>query len=273
MVRAAKTTALISATLIGFGFTASWAEDVGNTDQHQSGYIITLGGFADVEPKFEGSRRYRVGFLPLFDVREANAKEWLNLPRDAVDFALFETESLRAGVVGNGRWGRDTNSLVRGYHHVGDINLSLEAGGFAEWWPYRFLRSRVEVREALVGANGAVCDLSADIVTHPLDALTWTAGPRLSLADANFMKSYYSVNAQQATRSGLPEYAAAAGTRSVGVGSMLRYKWNDGLSNIAFIEYQRIADSAFDSPLISRRGSPNQTTVGIGTSVSFSVGN
>lgn len=237
-----------------------------------SGYVVTLGGFGALEPRFEGSRRSSWGFIPVFDVRDAGDKEWLNLPRDGIDYALFETDRFRAGVVGNFRWERDTNSLIRGFRHVGDVNLSLEGGLFAELWPADWLRTRIEAREAVFGASGLTADLSLDLVTTPLPAFTWTAGPRLSLGDKRFMTSYYGVDSAQSAHSGLAEYRADAGIRSVGAGSMLRYKVTENFSALAFVEYQRLSDVALDSPLITRKGSPNQTTIGIGSSISFNIG-
>lgn len=238
----------------------------------KGGTIITLGGSGVLEPRFEGARRMSFGFIPLFDMRDAGDKEWLNLPRDGIDYALVETDTFRAGLVGSFRWERDTNSLVRGFRRVADIDLSLEAGLFAELWPAQWLRTRVEAREAVFGAQGLTADLSADVVTDLLPALTWTAGPRLSVGDARFMTSYYGVDAVQSLRSGLPAYKATAGVRSLGVGTMLRFKASDTVAYHAFVEYQRLSDIPMDSPLISHRGAPDQTTIGIGSSISFTIG-
>ncbi|MFX8708158.1 MipA/OmpV family protein, partial [Acinetobacter baumannii] len=93
---------------------------------------------------------------------------------------------------------------VRGFRRIRNIDVSLEGGGFAEYWPAHWLRSRVEVRDSFVGANGVVADLSADFVGHPFgDRWTATAGPRLSLADDQFMASYFGVTSAQSAKSGL----------------------------------------------------------------------
>ena len=238
----------------------------------QSGWIVTVGGFGDLEPTFEGARRHSLGFHPIIDYRALGSREWLNLPNDGFDFALIEAQDFRAGPVVNGRWQRDVSSLVRGFRHVGSIDLSAETGVFAEWWPAEFLRARIELREAVFGARGMIADLSADWVWRPAKQWTLSAGPRLSLADSAFMRSYYSVDTQQAISSGLPVYSAPAGVRSTGGGSMLKYKWSENVSTMAFVEYQRLATSAAESPLIDDRGSPNQLTFGLGLSYSFVVG-
>lgn len=249
------------------------AEEGGATGAaKQTGWIVTVGAFGDLEPRFEGSRRLGPGYHPIIDYRAAGSREWLNLPNDGFDFALIETDSFRAGPVVNGRWERDVNSLVRGFRRVGDINLSAEAGVFAEWWPADYLRTRVEMRDAVVGAKGVVADLSTDWVWRPDWRWTLSAGPRLSIADSAFMRGYYSVDNQQAMASGLPPYSAPAGVRSVGAGSMLKYKWSESIATMGFVEYQRLAPSAAHSPLIDDRGSPDQLTVGVGLSYSFTVG-
>jgi len=238
----------------------------------QSGWVVTLGGYGDLEPKFEGARHQGLWFHPIIDYRDVGSREWLSLPNDGFDFPLIVTEGFRAGPVVNGRWERDVSSLVRGFRRVRSIDLSAEAGVFAEWWPVEYLRTRVEVRDAVFGARGIVADLSTDGVWRPGDRWTLSAGPRLSLADAAFMQSYYSVDTAQSIRSGLPVYSAPAGIRSFGAGSLAKYKWSESISTMAFVEYQRLWTAAAESPLIDDRGSPNQLTVGVGMSFTFVVG-
>ncbi len=117
--------------------------------------------------------------------------------------------------------------LVRGFRHVGSINLSAEAGVFAERWPNIYARVSSYARQ-----------------------------------------SHYSVNSAQCVRSGLPP----AAIRSLGAGSLLKYKWSESITTMAFFEYQRLWTAAAESPLIDDRGSPNQVTVGLGISYSFVVG-
>src|SRR5262249_58007105 len=135
----------------------------------------------------------------IIDYRTVGSREWLSLPNDGFDFPLIVTDSFRAGPVANGRWERDVNSLVRGFRHVGAINLSAEAGVFAEWWPVGLLRTRVEARDAVFGAHGLVADLSADAVWRPEDRWTLTAGPRFPIAHPPFIPTYYSLHEPQPT--------------------------------------------------------------------------
>lgn len=235
-----------------------------------AGTIITIGGYGIISPEFEGSKNYEASFRPSFSWHKAGDRVWLDLPNDGLDIALFEGPNYRAGVVGNLRFQRDTNDVrPRGFKEVGSVDVSIEAGAFAEYWPSQSLRTRAEVRSALFGADGLIADLSADVVLHPVQRWTLTAGPRLSIADESFMDSYYSINASQSVTSGLAQYKADAGIRSYGVGASARYELTSNITTIGYVEYQKITGSAADSPLISDRGSSDQVTVGLGLKYSF----
>ena len=157
---------LVAIVMLASTAPVAWAQQsVWVTEtQSDAGWIITLGGYGDLEPKFEGARHHTFWFHPIIDFRAVGSREWLSLPNDGFDFPLIVTDSFRAGPVVNGRWERDVSSLVRGFRHVSTIELSAEAGVFAEWWPAGFLRTRVEARDAVFGASGIVADLSADAV-------------------------------------------------------------------------------------------------------------
>ena len=234
------------------------------------GYIVTLGGYGLIEPKFEGAKHQEFAGRPIFGLRTPGARVWLDLPNDGLEYEFIETDNFRAGAVGNVRWARQTDSLQRGFKHTRTIDLSVEAGGFAEYWPALWLRTRAEVRNAFVGADGVVADFSADIVAHP-GGERWTAtvGPRLSLADETFMASYYGVTPAQSATSGLAPYHANAGIRSYGAGTSLRYKWSDAWTTLGFVEYTHLATTPSESPLIDERGSPDLFTVGLGAKYSF----
>ena len=160
----------------------------------------------------------------------------------------------------------------RGYRHIGSVDLSIEGGAFAEFWPTEALRTRVEVRNSVIGGKGMVGDVSADAVWRPTPAMVVTGGPRLSLANMDFMSTYYTVDPSLAAASGLPVYYAKAGLRSYGAGSMLKYAWSDQWTTLAFVEYQRLAGSAGDSPVIASRGTENQVSVGLGATYTFKIG-
>jgi MipA family protein len=237
-----------------------------------SGFIVTLGGYGLLQPKFEGAKRDELAFRPIFGIRAPTDRVWLDLPNDGLEYEFIETDNFRAGAVGNIRYQRDTTTLgPRGFKKFGKVDLSVEAGGFAEYWPSQMLRTRVEVRDAVIGADGVIADLSADAVVKPSARWILTAGPRISFADKNFMQSYYGVTPSEAATTGIAAYKASAGLRSYGAGTSARYQITDDMTALAFVEYQRLAGVAGESTLIDNRGSTDQVTVGLGLKYSFRV--
>ena len=236
------------------------------------GYIVTVGAYGLIAPKFEGAKHNELTGRPIFSIRSPGDRVWLDMPNDGIEYEFYETDNFRAGAVGNFRFERLTDSLVRGYRRVSSIDISLEGGGFAEFWPAKWLRTRAEVRDSFVGANGFVADLSADFVSHPFnDRWTATVGPRMSIADQEFMESYYGVSPSQSVTSGLGVYHPKGGVRSFGAGTSLRYQWNDRWTTLGYVEYTHLGQIPGDSPLIDDRGTQDQITVGLGVKYDFYV--
>ena len=232
-------------------------------------WVVTIGGWGNFAPKFDGSDDYVFGGTPIVDVHQGS-KEWLSLPKDGLDFEFFQTENFRGGSVADLRWGFGTTH-DRGLKEIGGtgIDLSAEVGAFAEYWPADYLRTRIEARNAVYGAEGWILDVSSDFVWRPDVQWTFTAGPRLSVADKDYMNAYYGIDAQQAQASNLPRYEASGGIRSYGAGFFAQYKWTEQFSTMASVEYERLAGSADGSPLIEANGSLDQFTFAIGAKYSF----
>lgn len=263
----------VTALLIS-GAPEAYADDVAPASNGKPGlWVVTLGSRFMAEPSFEGARSHDFGWRPIIGWRRKSEKEWLSLPNDGLDYDLFETENFRAGPVANIRWLRGSDAVLppRGFRSVGPIDLSVEAGAFAEFWPVQALRTRAEAREVVVGGKGLVVELSADSVWRPTAQWMLTAGPRVSFGDSDFMRAVYGVSAADAAVSGLTPFVPKAGVRTYGAGSQARYQWSENWTTSAFIEATWLAGSAADSPFVADRGSRDQVTAGVGFTYSFGV--
>ena len=80
-----------------------------------------------------------------------------------------------------------------------------------------------------------------------------------------------SINSVQAGLPQLPVYHAGGGLYSYGAGTQLEYFINDQWAAHGFVEYERLTDSAANSPLVTQRGSVNQWTYGLGATYSFAM--
>lgn len=235
-----------------------------------SDWTVTIGVEGRVLPAYEGSGNFELWPFPLFSVRRAGAPENFRSPRDGFSVGILDSRRFQVGPTLKVRFPRrecEDNDL-RG---LGDINWALEAGGFAEYWPADWLRSRLELRQGFGGHHGLVADLSADLVRPVTPQLTLSGGPRLTLATAAATSPYFSITAAQAAASGLPAYDAGGGLRSIGAGAQARYAWSPRWATHAFIEYERLTGDAANSPLVTQRGARDQIQVGIGATYSFDM--
>jgi outer membrane protein len=202
-----------------------------------------------------------LAFKPIISFRRPDEREWLSLPSDKGGPALFKSESFRFGPSFNIVGERDESGLST-------IDTAYEVGAFAEFWPTAFLRTRIELRRGFGGHEGLVADLSSDAVWDATERLRFTIGPRLSLANKEYMQTYFGVTPLQSASSGLTPFDAGAGLLSTGVASSLRYKWTEQWATIGFVEVGRLIGDAGKSP-ITDRGSDTTVTVGAALTYTF----
>jgi outer membrane protein len=233
-------------------------------------WIVTVGAWTYLQPEFEGSDELGFGVKPIIDIRRPGAREWLSLPSDHGGITLFSTNNFRIGPSFNfiQRRKEDDSDALRG---LGDVDWALEVGAYAEYWLTDFVRTRAEARRGFNGHEGFVADFSADFVWRPLPPWTLTLGPRLSIADDEYMRTYFSVTPAQAVTSGLRAFDAQGGLKSAGALASVTYQWTPQFATMAYLEYARLLGDAADSPIVSERGSRDQFTVGVGAKYSFSV--
>ena len=233
-------------------------------------WTVTVGVEGRVLPSYEGSASSMLAPFPLFDIRRAGVPASFRSPRDGFSFGILDSGRFQAGPTVKVRFPRKegNDSELRG---LGDIGWTVEAGGFVEYWPADWLRGRVELRQGIGGHHGMVSDITADLVLPVTPQLTLSGGPRLTLASAAATSPYFSITPAQSAASGLPVYAASGGVRSVGAGAQARYEWSKAWATHLFVEYERLAGAAANSPLVTARGSRDQIQLGLGVSYSFDI--
>jgi MipA family protein len=233
-------------------------------------WTVTIGVGSNFRPAFDGATRYLLSPIPIISVQRAGSSQQFIGPRDSPGIALFDTGGFRAGPVGTTLSSRkaSSDSALNGLY---DVKTTFELGGFVEYFPVDWFRARVEVRRGFGGSSGVFADLFADAIVPVWDRLTWSAGPRLSFANTHATAPFFSIDQTEALASGLPVFNAKGGLHSVGAGMQLRYQITPQWEAHSAIEYQRLTGDAAASPLITQRGSPNQTSFSIGASYSFDV--
>jgi MipA family protein len=233
-------------------------------------WTVMVGANGQWQPDFEGAKRYTFSPTPTFSLHRAGSVARFHDPRDGASIALIDFGGFRAGPSGKLVSARKASSYSE-LNGLGDVNTAVEVGAFAEYFPVDWLRARTEVYRGFLGFNGVVANFSGDLIVPVLDRFTLSGGPRFTLENTGATAPYFSITAAQSIASGLPTYAANGGAHSLGAGGQLRYQVNPQWEVHSLWEYARLVGGAAASPLVTLRGSPNQSSVGIGASYSFDV--
>lgn len=232
-------------------------------------YVVTLTANGQIVPRFPGSDKLTGVFYPSVNIRRAEEPPRFAAPDDGFSISVLDDiPAVRFGPVvrlQGGRYLSDDRRLF-GLHK---INIGVEPGAFLEYFPVSFIRTRVELRYGLNGGEGLVGNAGIDFIA-PIDRFTFSLGPRISFADANYMRDYFGVRPSEAALNGrLAAYRPGGGLMSAGVLGAVTYRWNETWSTTAYGGYNRLVDDAARSPIPRRVGSLDQLTFGASVSYSF----
>lgn len=232
--------------------------------------IVTIGLGAQVYPRHPGADSLGIYPMPVFGLRRAGEP----LPIEAADDSW-----------GFGLLGRDAPVNIgpavrlldrRKAEHVGapvdEVGRTVEVGAFAETYLTPAFRLRAEGRKGLGGHDGWMGDLAADLLARGGETWVFSVGPRLRIADRNYMNAYYGVTAAEAARTGLPAYRAGGGIHAVGAMTGLRYQLSPAVGVHGYAGYDRLVGDAAQSPVVRAFGSRDQFSAGLGLSYSFAIG-
>jgi MipA family protein len=233
-------------------------------------WTVMIGAEGRYTPDFEGANRSLLSPVPIFSIRRAGSVDQFRSPRDNASIALIDFGDLRAGPAAKFVPSRKASNYSE-LNGLGDVKAAFELGGFIEYFPVDWLRVRNETREGFGGHQGVVSDFSADFIVPVTRAITVSAGPRFTWESTKAVSPYFSVDAVQAIAAGLPVFDAKGGAQSAGAGAQVKYRIDPQWEVHSYVEYDRLLGDAAKSPIVTARGSVNQTTVGIGASYSFDV--
>jgi outer membrane protein len=233
--------------------------------------IVTVGLGPQVIPSFPGARTYRVWPTGTLAWRRQGDPDSFTAPDDGFGLAVFDLGWLRAGPVGRVLPRRGLSNGNGNFYGLHNVGWTLEIGGFADLWLAPFLRTRLEVRQGVNGHRGLDANVAIDGIAR-YGAFTFSLGPRLALGNATFMNAYFGVTPAEAVANGqVGPYQASGGVTSFGGLVSARYDFLPNLSATLYGGYQRLFNSAADSPVPNRLGSLNQWSGGLVFAYSFAV--
>ena len=178
-----------------------------------------LGLSAGVAPLYDGAKPYRVQGGPVIDVRYYNTA--FASIGEGLGVNLLHGDHYRAGLALGYDLGRHVSDYASHLQGLGTIEPAPFVKAFAEVVVAKKfpLVLRVDARQLIGGADGAVADISAYLpLPGSSKRFVMFAGPSITFADRRYLQKVYGVDAAQSIASGYPEFFPQAGQSEVGVG-------------------------------------------------------
>lgn len=261
-----KTLCLSAACILAAG-SSSYAQDIPvpvNTDfDHILGAVIVS------VPDYEGSDDQTFAGAPVGKWKY-HKNQYVQLLGNKAYWNLSNHENFEIGVKGVLRLGRDNDIDDSVVKLMGELDNSIELGGFIGWAKkfdkdprHRFSATFGITQDVSDGHDGFVMEASA-VYWRPV-ARAFDIGFRggFSYASDDYMSSFFGVSPADSAASGLSTFTADSGMKDFTLALMaalhLSRKWHLG----AGLNYKRLLNDASDSPVVDVRGSADQFIAGL----------
>lgn len=221
---------------------------------------ITLGGGLKTEPGWDGSKSYVLSPFPIIGLRFLRSPLTGEPTTDtgfgiAPSFRLLSKRSFGPA------------SAMAG---LPDVATAFEAGLTVDYTD-RNWRAFATARQGFGGHHGQIFELGLDGILHPMDRVTLEAGPRISFATSDYMRTYYGVSAASSLATGVAAYAPGGGYRGVGLAARATYDIDRNWFVRADASWTHLSDKIADSPIMRAEGNREQFSVGLGVAYRFGV--
>jgi outer membrane scaffolding protein for murein synthesis (MipA/OmpV family) len=208
---------------------------------------------ADLQPVYDGSRAYRALGGPVVNIQYSDIAFASTGEGIGVNFLRGAYYRVGAAIsYDRGRIERDDYTNLRGF---GNISPAPVAKLFASYVLSKEFPMvvRIDARELLGGANGAVADVGAYMpLPGSSKQFVMFAGPSVTLATHHYFQSEFGVTPSEALASGHPQFDPHAGLEAAGIGfSSTKFFGEHWLLNLDGA-YSKLLGSAGGSPVTER---------------------
>jgi outer membrane scaffolding protein for murein synthesis (MipA/OmpV family) len=248
---------LLLATLAPAAAQTSAAQTSGaQTDPGLAGSDILVGlgvagGFA---PSYEGSKHYRAVPAPAISLSWGDT---LVIDNTTARLNVINTPWLQAGPLVDWRSGRKEDDDRHRLRGLGDIDDSVDLGGFARVG-FGNWSAGVTARQDVLNQGGALVDLTTGYALPVSDALTLSLGADATWASDDYMSANFGITRRQAQRTDFKTFDAGAGFKNAGLSLGANYALSERWGVGAVTGYERLLGDAADSPIVKQGGSPDQ---------------
>jgi len=248
------------------------------------GDYLTLGVGAAYVPSYDGSDDYVVSVLPMIQGSLGGvgispragglALDFIpDRPGAKANFSFGPAARLRMSRVNQIK--DDVVELLPDLDPAVEIGPSAGVSFPGVFNPYDSLSFTVDARWDVAGAhNGMVVGPSLSYMTPLSTGVAAILSVGGEWADDDFMDYYYSIDAEAAAITGLDQFQAGSGFRSVGATLLLGWDLdndirNGGLALFFLGGYSKLLGDAADTPFTRDRGSADQWMAGAGIAYTF----
>ncbi len=220
-------------------------------------FAIGLG--AGVVPDYEGSDDYEGVILPAVEARFNNGMYFEMLGLNA-RFNLIPTSWvswLRLGPVYNYRDSRSDvdNSQVEDLRNVSDANELGAFGGFEYKGWFAFIEWLADTGDAHDGSYGT---LKGGYNWQITDAWLLSIGAEGTYASDDYMETYFSIDGDNAARSGLSRYDADGGMKDVALNLGVNWGFAQNWDLRGLVQIKQLVGDADDDSPVTDEGSETQ---------------
>jgi outer membrane scaffolding protein for murein synthesis (MipA/OmpV family) len=208
---------------------------------------------ADLQPAYEGSEAYRVVGGPVIDL-EYRDVAFLSTG-EGLGVNILKGAYFRVGAAisyDRGRIEREDYSNLRGFGNINPAPVAKIFGSYVISKDFPMVL-RIDARQLIGGANGAVADIGAYMpLPGSSKSLTIFAGPSVTLATHHYFQNEFGVTESESLASGHPLFDPHAGLEAAGLGiSSTKFFGRHWLMNLDGA-YSKLLGSAANSPVTER---------------------
>ncbi|MBM3927881.1 MAG: MipA/OmpV family protein [Sphingomonadales bacterium] len=220
-----------------------------------------------VVPRFPGADG--LSLRPYIDIARTrgNGDFRFEAPDESSGFSIHDQRGFSFGPILNFE-GRRRRRDAGGLDPVG---FSVELGGAATVSLTPTLRARVEARKGVTGHGGVIGMAGLDYVARRGNHWLWSLGPRVTLGDAKYARTYFGVTPAETLATGIASYRPESMVMVGATGSALRQlstRWGV----FGYAKYDRVVGDVARSPVKRLFGDRNQWSAGAGLSYTFKRG-
>jgi outer membrane protein len=232
--------------------------------------VVTLGIGPQIYPDYPGSDSYSIGPFPFGGLRRPGQPIMFSSADDGAGFGVLAYDSvINFGPALRLQPKRDEDDVGAA---VGDVDLTVEVGGFVQFQPSRNFRVRAELRRGIGGHDSWVGSAGADLILRDDQNYIFAIGPRVRWADNHHQDVYFGVTPAVAGATGLAALDPDGGVYAVGGIANFTHRLGRNWGLQAYAGYDRLVGDAADSPIVRAFGSRDQFSGGAGLWIEFNVG-